>query len=323
MSVANSSGGGQGGSSFHHLPVMEREVVHYLAPGAGKTIVDATLGGAGHAAALLQGGARVIGLDRDPEALAHATSRLDRYGEAFVSRQANFAQLSEVVEALAPSGVGGILLDLGVSSYQLDTPGRGFSLRLEGPLDMRMNPAEDLTAAEVVNEWEPQELARIFRELGEERKAKAIARAIERRRARKPFRETLDLADCVAGVVGRSGRLHPATRVIQALRMTVNRELESLEEALAAAPGLLAPGGRLAVITFHSLEDRIVKHFFRDRSAPEIDRPEWPAPRPNPDWSLQVLTRRPVTAGREELQENPRARSAKLRVAERITPEES
>ena len=188
---------------------------------------------------------------------------------------------------------------------------------------MRMDPSEQLTAATLVNEWEEQDLARIFRDLGEERRARAVARAIVRRRADKPFADTLDLADCVAGVVGHSGRIHPATRVFQALRMTVNRELEALEAALEAAPALLKPGGRIAVITFHSLEDRIVKRFFKARSAKEIDRPEWPEPRPNPVCTLRVLTRRPVSAAETEVRNNPRARSAKLRVAERLDDNEA
>lgn len=315
----------QGGESagYHHVPVLMKEVIHYLAPAAGMTIIDATLGGAGHSAAILEKGARVIGLDRDPEALAHAEARLGGYGEAFVSRRANFSGLRTVVQEMEAGMVDGILLDLGVSSHQLDCAERGFSLRSGGPLDMRMDPNEQLTAAQIVNEWEEAELARIFRELGEERRARAVARAIVRRRADKPFTGTLDLADCVAGVVGQGGRTHPATRVFQALRMTVNRELEALESALEAAPALLKPGGRLAVITFHSLEDRLVKRFFRARSARELDRPEWPAPRANPDWTLRVLTRRPVVPAGPEVKNNPRARSAKLRVAEKLDEKEA
>ncbi|MFP6867530.1 MAG: 16S rRNA (cytosine(1402)-N(4))-methyltransferase RsmH [Roseibacillus sp.] len=181
-----------------------------------------------------------------------------------------------------------------------------------------MDPDEELTAASVVNGWEEEELARIFHELGEERRARAVARTIVRRRVVKPFSDTLDLADCVAGVVGRGSRIHPATRVFQALRITVNRELESLEAALEAAPALLKPGGRVLVITFHSLEDRIVKRYFKARSAREVDRPEWPEPRPNPDCCLRVLTRRPVSPAGPEVNSNPRARSAKLRVAEKL-----
>ena len=309
---------GAGGGGYRHVPVMVREVLEYLEPREGKTIVDATLGGAGHAAAILDEGARLIGLDRDPEALAHAEALLAPHGEAFVSRRANFSDLAEVAWELAPEGVEGVLMDLGVSSHQLDSPGRGFSLRCGGPLDMRMDPDEELTAEVIVNEWEEGELERVIREFGEERRSKAIARAIVRRRAGKPFRETLDLAACVAAVVGGGGRHHPATRVFQALRIAVNLELEALERALAAAPVVLKPGGRLVVITFHSLEDRIVKQFLRRRSAAELDRPEWPGPRPNPERTLRVLTRRPVVAGAGEVGRNPRARSAKLRAAEKL-----
>ena len=187
----------------------------------------------------------------------------------------------------------------------------------DGPLDMRMNPCEEVDAAEVVNEWDEAELARIFWELGEERKSRAVAGAIVRRRAIKPFRDTLDLADCVSRIIGRRGRIHPATRVFQALRMAVNREMECLEAALESAPALLKPGGRIVVITFHSLEDRMVKRFFKSRSKPEIDRPEWPAAKSNPDFCMNRVTRRPVISGPDEVKANPRARSAKLRVAEK------
>ncbi len=302
---------------MHHVPVLSEEVIHHLGPGAGMTIVDATLGGAGHAHAILERGARLIGFDRDPEALVRAGTRLSQFSDAAVLRQRNFSDLLVAGREIAPDGVDGILLDLGVSSHQLDTAERGFSLRSRGPLDMRMDPGERLTAAELVNEWEEADLARIFHELGEERKSRAVAGEIVRRRSEKPFRDTLDLADCVARVVGRKGRIHPATRVFQALRMTVNSELEALRSALEGAPELLKPGGRMAVITFHSLEDRLVKQFFKSRSLRELDRPEWPAPRPNPDFCLRVLTRRPVAPAGAEVARNPRARSAKLRVAEK------
>lgn len=314
----------RGGKSdeFSHVSVLLDEVVKQLAPREGMTIVDGTLGGAGHTEAFLRKGARVIGVDRDPDALAHAVERLKNYGEAFEPRHMNFADLRTIGTNVASGELDGLLLDLGVSSYQFDSADRGFSLRYGGPLDMRMNPDEKFTASELIHTWAEEDLTRIFRELGEERRAKGVARAIVRRRERKPFADTLDLADCVASVVGRRGKIHPATRVFQAIRMTVNGELEALEEALQAAPSLLKPGGRLAVITFHSLEDRIVKRFIRRRSAPEIDRPEWPAPRPNPDYCFEDLTRRPVMASREEVARNPRARSAKLRVAEKLAGEQ-
>ena len=308
------------GGEFHHLPVLFDEVLHYLAPERGKVIIDGTLGGGGHSRALLERGCKVIGLDQDPEALAAATRELAVFGDNFVPRRANFAEVASVARELAPDGVDGLLLDLGVSSHQFDSAERGFSLQADGPLDMRMNPDGPLTAADIVNTWGEEELADLFFELGEERKSRAVARALVKRRAERPFETTLDLAEVVAGVVRKSGKIHPATRVFQALRLRVNAELEVLRKALAAAPALLRPGGRLVVISFHSLEDRIVKHFLREHGEPEIDRPEWPAPRPNPDYAFEVLTRRPVTAGERELASNPRARSAKLRVAKKILP---
>ena len=303
---------------FHHVPVLFEETLHYLAPAPGKTILDATLGGAGHAEAVLGRGARVIGIDRDPAALANAVVRLRSHGEAFVSRRANFAELAKVTEELAPNGVDGVLMDLGVSSHQLDSAERGFSLRSDGPLDMRMDPSEELTAGEIVNTWEVEDLANLIFELGEERRSRAVARAIVQRREEKAFERTLDLADCVASVVKQVGRTHPATRTFQALRMRVNRELESIEEALESVAAILKPGGRLVVISFHSLEDRLVKRFMQRRSKKEIDRPEWPEARPNPELAFNILTKRPVVAAKGELDENPRSRSAKLRAAERI-----
>jgi 16S rRNA (cytosine1402-N4)-methyltransferase len=264
----------------------------------------------------------VIGIDRDPEALANAAQRLRGHGEAFVSRRANFADLGEVANELAPEGVDGVLMDLGVSSHQLDSAERGFSLRSDGPLDMRMDPGETLTAADIVNTWEEKELANLIYALGEEKKSRAVARAIVNRREKKAFERTLELAECVASVVRQSGRTHPATRTFQALRMRVNRELESIETALESVASVLKPGGRLVVISFHSLEDRLVKRFLQRTSRKEIDRPEWPEARPNPERSFRILTKRPVEAAVAELGDNPRARSAKLRAAERIGPDE-
>jgi 16S rRNA (cytosine1402-N4)-methyltransferase len=303
---------------FHHVPVLFEEALHYLAVGSGELFVDATLGGAGHTEAMLRAGGRVIGIDRDPEALENARDRLASYGDAVVLKRSNFSEMAALVAGEAPDGVDGVLMDLGVSSHQLDSAERGFSLRADGPLDMRMDPAEELTAAVIVNTWGEDELMCLFRELGEEKRARAVAREIVRRRAARPFGRTMELADCVASVVRKTGRTHPATRVFQALRMRVNRELESLEEALESIPALLRPGGRLVVISFHSLEDRIVKRFMQRLSKPEIDRPEWPEARPNPELALRLLTKRPVTAAAAELGDNPRARSAKLRAAERL-----
>lgn len=315
-------GGERVGGGFHHVPVLFHESLHYMGVRSGGVYVDATLGGAGHAEAVLKAGGRLIGIDRDPDALAHAAEVLAGYGDAVVLRRSNFSQMAAVVDELAAGGVDGVLMDLGVSSHQLDCAERGFSLRADGPLDMRMDPGESLTAAEIVNTWGEDELLGLFRELGEEKRARAVAREIVRRRGERSFSRTMELADCVASVVRKTGRTHPATRVFQALRMKVNRELESLEEALEAIPSLLRPGGRLVVISFHSLEDRIVKRFMQRLSAREIDRPEWPEARPNPELALRVLTKRPVTAKEGELGGNPRARSAKLRAAERLNTNE-
>ena len=190
----------------------------------------------------------------------------------------------------------------------------------EGPLDMRMGPSSPHTAAEVVNQWDEADLVRILFEFGEEPKARRIAGAIVRQRAVRPFETTLDLASCIEAAVGRHGRTHPATRAFQAIRMAVNEELESLATVLAAAPAILKPGGRLLIITFHSLEDRMVKRFLRHRSAPFIDDPGWPEPRPNPDYQFQLLARKAITPTAEETTLNPRARSAKLRVARLLAP---
>ena len=210
------------------------------------------------------------------------------------------------------------LLDLGVSSRQLENADRGFSLMRNGPLDMRMDPRQELTAAEVVNSYTEEDLNRIFRELGEEPAARRIASQIVKMRKETPFRETLALAKTIEKIVGRHGRRHPATQIFQALRMEVNDELGALEAGLRAITARLEPGSRVAVITFHSLEDRIVKNFFRDRSRALLDRPEWPEPRPNPDYQLALITSKPVEPDAAEQRANPRSRSAKLRVAERI-----
>jgi 16S rRNA (cytosine1402-N4)-methyltransferase len=263
---------------------------------------------------LLKGGARVIAFDRDPEALAHARALLAPHGESFAALEGNYAEAPASLAAMGISRVDGILLDLGVSSHQLDTAERGFSFQREGPLDMRMGRS-GATAADLVNTLPAAELARIFREYGDEPRAIQFAARIVRAREKKPFETTSELAGLIAA--GRSGPRHPATRVFQALRIAVNDEIGSLERALPAFASLLAPGGRLAVITFHSLEDRIVKHFFRRHSVAEVDDPTWPAPRPNPDRLFDAVTPRSVTASPAELAANPRSRSARLRVVER------
>jgi 16S rRNA (cytosine1402-N4)-methyltransferase len=301
-------------TSFRHEPVLATEVVDFLRPASGRTIIDGTLGGGGHSSLLLKGGARVIAFDRDPEALAHTRARLESFGEQFTAVEGNFSDAPEELARRGVASVDGILLDLGVSSHQLDTAERGFSFQREGPLDMRMGRG-GMTAADLVNTASAAELARIFREYGDEPRAIQFAARIVRAREKKPFETTAKLAELIAA--GRQGPRHPATRVFQALRIAVNDEIGSLERALPAFSSLLAPGGRMAVITFHSLEDRIVKHFFRRHSIAEIDDPTWPAPKPNPDRLFEALTPRSVTASPAELASNPRSRSARLRVVER------
>jgi 16S rRNA (cytosine1402-N4)-methyltransferase len=281
-----------------HRPVLVAEVVELLRH--ADTVVDLTMGPGGHAEALLEAGVgRVVGIDRDPQALASAGRRLARYGDRFRAVEARFG---EVLEAVGEAGVreaGGVLYDLGVSSLQLDRSERGFSYREEGPLDMRMGGG-NVTAAEIVNTYGERDLERVIRQHGEERFAGRIARAIVRARRRAPLRTTRELAAVVAAAVPRRrGGPHPARRTFQAIRIEVNRELEELAASLPRAVQLLTPGGRMAVIAYHSLEDRIVKRFLRD------------------DERLEVLTRKPVRPSAEEARSNPRARSAKLRAAER------
>lgn len=304
----------------YHVPVLYREVVEALAPAAGKVVLDGTLGGGGHTRLLLEAGAEVIGLDQDPEALAYAGARLARHVEAGRLRTvaANFRDFGKVLDGLGLAAVDGLLVDLGVSSHQLDEAGRGFSFMQEGPLDMRMNPTAGRTAADLVNEGEPEELERIFWEYGEERQSRRIVRALVERRKVRPFLTTGDLAEAIAATVPRRGRVHPATLAFQGLRIAVNDELAALADFLREAPGRLRAGGRLVVISFHSLEDRMVKQCFQRLSTEWLDRPEWPEPRRNPEYCLRLLHRKPREAAEDELKMNPRARSAKLRAAEKL-----
>lgn len=301
-----------GGVASYHAPVFPAEVIEWMQPAEGKFIIDGTLGGGGHSELFLKAGATVLGVDRDPEALAHASKRLARFGERFSTWEGNHC---EVAGDASIQMADGLLLDLGVSSHQLDSAERGFSFMREGPLDMRMGPSSPRSAAEVVNQWPEVDLLRILREYGEEKRARRIVAAIIERRAEKLFTTTLDLADCIEKAVGRQGRIHPATRTFQAIRMAVNEELESLQHALEAVPRLLKPGGRLLVITFHSLEDRMVKRFLKARSTEFLDNPAWAQPRPNPDCQFKLLARKAIAPTQAEVSINPRARSAKLRVA--------
>ena len=302
----------------YHYPVLVHEVVALLAPEPGFLIVDATCGGGGHTEALLETGANLIALDQDPDAIRHVTEHLSRFGRRIVVRQANFRHTDKVLDELGIDAINGTLLDLGVSSRQLENAERGFSLLHNGPLDMRMDPRNRLTAATIVNEYSTEQLTRLFRELGEEPAARRIASLIVKMRKTAPFHETLPLARAIEKAVGRHGRLHPATQVFQALRMEVNDELGALQEGLGVLTARLQTGGRIAVISFHSLEDRMVKDFFRHHSREWLDKAEWPAPQRNPDYDLKLITAKPVVPTQEEQRANPRSRSAKLRVAEKI-----
>jgi 16S rRNA (cytosine1402-N4)-methyltransferase len=234
-------------------------------------------------------------------------------------RQANFRNADKILDELGIPAIGGALIDLGVSSRQLENAERGFSMMRNGPLDMRMDPwNQSTTAADIVNNYSEEQLTQLFRDLGEEPAARRIAGVIVKTRKTTPFRETLSLARAIEKVVGRHGRRHPATQAFQALRMEVNDELGALEQGLRVLTSRLETGARIAVISFHSLEDRIVKNFFRDRSREWLDRPEWPEPQRNPEYSLNLITSKPIEPGEDEQRANPRSRSAKLRVAEKL-----
>ena len=303
---------------FYHAPVLLAEVVELLQPAPGKLFFDGTLGGGGHSEALLQHGARVVAMDQDQNALKHASERLKPFAAQFCALRGNFRNFPQIVEETGVSGFDGMLVDIGVSSHQLDDAARGFSFMRDGPLDLRMDTESSRTAADIVNTEDEAELMRLFFDYGEEPNARRIARAIVKARTAKPIRTTFQLADVVSAAAPKRGKRHPATLVFQALRIAVNDELAALHDFLAAAPRWLKPGGRLAVISFHSLEDRIVKQTLQHLAAPFIDRPEWPEARKNPDCVLKLITRKPVQATAQEIELNPRARSAVLRVAERL-----
>ena len=301
-----------------HIPVLLDEVLEGLSPLPGQRFIDGTLGAGGHTEAILKAIAphgQVLALDADPSALEIARRRLAAYDDRVHFIHANFAQLAAVARDLDFVPVHGVLLDLGLSSMQLDAVERGFSFQSAGPLDMRYDPNSPTTAADLVNNLAQDELANLIYRFGEERRSRAIARAIV---AARPLHTTYQLAEVVARAVGgrRGDRLHPATRTFQALRIAVNDELEVLQAALPAATSILAPGGRLAVISFHSLEDRIVKEFFRRESRDCICPPEQPVCTCGHRATLHIITPKPITVTSTEAALKPRARSAKLRVAE-------
>jgi 16S rRNA (cytosine1402-N4)-methyltransferase len=301
-------------SDAPHAPVLLTEVLESLAPAPGALIIDGTFGAGGYSRAFLGRGARVVAFDRDPAAKRFA-AELERAGDFRLIEDV----FSSMTEHLGEASADGVALDLGVSSMQLDEAERGFSFLRDGPLEMRMG-ADGPTAADIVGQASAAELARIFREFGEERQARHIANVLVRRRAERPFERTLDLAETVEQALGgrRGAKVHPATRVFQALRIAVNAELEELEKGLSAAERVLRAGGRLAVVTFHSLEDRIVKSFLAERAGrtPSGSRHLPPTQR-GPEPSFTLLETRARTPGAAEIAANPRARSAKLRAAVR------
>jgi 16S rRNA (cytosine1402-N4)-methyltransferase len=307
----------------YHKPVLLEEVVAQMQPRSGGLYLDCTVGGGGHAAEILRAcgpDGRLIGLDWDEEAIAQARERLGEFGARVELVRANFVELDSVLMRLGVKKVNGVLFDLGVSSRQFDEPARGFSFQREGPLDMRMSQQLGATARDILRTASLEELARIFREYGEEKRSRAIAQAIVRARARTEIATTSHLAGLVERVLGRQrGRIHPATRVFQALRIAVNNELENLKTGLEKAVQVLGAGGRLAVISFHSLEDRIVKHFFLRMSSGCVCPPESPVCVCRREKLLRVITRKPVTPAVREIRDNPRSRSAKLRVAEKLS----
>ena len=303
-----------------HIPVLLDEVLTGLNPQPGQRFIDGTVGAGGHTEAILKATApdgQVLAMDADPAALDIARQRLAPYGDRVRLVHANFSQLATLAHDHHFVPVHGVLLDLGLSSIQLSAGERGFSFQNEGPLDMRYDPGGPTTAADLVNNLPQEELADLLYRFGEERRSRAIARAIV---AARPLHTTRQLAEVVAQAVGgrRGARIHPATRTFQALRIAVNDELGALSRALPAAVSLLAPAGRLAVISFHSLEDRIVKDFFRQESRDCLCPPEQPTCTCGHRATLRIITRKPIRASSREIAANPRARSAKLRVAEYI-----
>ncbi|HEX8843617.1 MAG TPA: 16S rRNA (cytosine(1402)-N(4))-methyltransferase RsmH [Pyrinomonadaceae bacterium] len=313
-----------GGMSAPHRPVLLQETIELLKPERGGLFIDGTLGPGGHTEAMLEASpdTRVIGFDRDLEAIEMASKRLARFGSRFRAVHANFRSLARVVEEAREREVQGVLVDLGVSSLQLDAGRRGFSFRHDAPLDMRMNAeGDEETAAELLARLPEEEIARIIFEYGEERRSRRIARwIVERRDAGKPVETTKELAELVARAVGarRSDRVHPATRTFQALRIAVNNELDGLAEFVEEAVDLLQPDGRFAAISFHSLEDRIVKQTLRRLSGRCECPPRAPACSCGARRVAEILTRRPVVPDEAEVAENPRARSAKLRACRKL-----
>ena len=305
-----------------HTPVLLHEVISYLSPSNGKNYIDATLGFGGHSEAILKltsPNGKLIGIDQDIEALEYSVKRLEAYGERFIPYHGNYTEIGEIAHLINVNG--GILADIGVSSLQFDEAERGFSFRQDGPLDMRMNRDNQFNATNIVNEWQECEIAKVIRKYGEERFASKIAKHIVEVREKQYIKTTKELADIVERAIPRKfwpERVHPATKTFQALRIVVNDELDVLEKFLPKAMDLLQPGARLAVISFHSLEDKIVKGFMKERANPCTCPPEFPKCICGKVADGIIVTRKPVIATEKEIVENPRSRSAKLRVIEKI-----
>lgn len=310
-------------TEFHHVSVLLEECIQALSIKPDGTYVDGTLGGAGHSSQIVQRltTGRLIGIDRDPKALKAASERLAPYSDRVTLVHSNFSRVDQVLDELGINGVDGILLDLGVSSPQLDEAERGFSYMADAPLDMRMNSQDTLTAYEVVNLWPREELRRILYEYGEERYAPQIASAIDRRRAERPIETTLELVDVIRSAMPPQAlreKQHPAKRSFQAIRIAVNDELGAVSRVMDAAISKLNSGGRLAIITFHSLEDRIVKNAMASAAKGCTCPPEFPVCVCGKTPKVKLVSKKPIVSSEEELQRNPRARSAKLRVCEKI-----
>jgi 16S rRNA (cytosine1402-N4)-methyltransferase len=309
---------------FHHIPVLYEETLTWLNLKPGHLIADCTLGGAGHSQGILEGiipGGHLIGIDRDPAAIATASERLKTYEGSFTLFNANYESLPRILDQLGYEFIDGVLYDLGVSSHQLDEADRGFSYMTDAPLDMRMDPQSQLDAKMLVNTAPEAELTRIIREYGEERWASRIAAFIIKERVIRPIETTGQLVDVIKSAIPAAARRsgpHPARRTFQALRIAVNDELGTLDRSLKKAISCLRTNGRICVITFHSLEDRIVKHIFQEAARGCICPPDLPVCVCGLKPELKVLTRKPIEASEDELVQNPRARSAKLRVAEKI-----
>jgi 16S rRNA (cytosine1402-N4)-methyltransferase len=302
-----------------HEPVLLKEAVELLVRNPAGVYVDGTLGGGGHAEALLERlehPGRLIGLDWDRDALQHAAARLERFGKRVILQEANFKNLGQTLQSLQIKKIDGLLLDLGVSSHQIDTAERGFSFSANGKLDMRMSREQTFSSYDIINTYSERELSELFKKFGEERRHRAVAAAIVKRRMRSPIATTAELTATVSAVLRYEQRVKSLARIFQALRIAVNDELENLRGALSESLKLIAAGGRLVVISYHSLEDRIVKDFFKNESSRCICPPELPQCVCSRPGRLKIITKRPIRPAQPEVQRNPRGRSARLRAAE-------